>query len=262
MDEMAIACGLDPIELRIRNEPDVDPESGLPYSSRQLVACLREGARRFGWERREPTPRTRRDRGWLVGSGVAASTFPTWRLPGSAANIRIDRGGRYVVSIGAADMGTGARTALTQIAADALGVALGDVELQIGDTALPTASTAGASAGITSWGSAIFEAARKLRAPGCGRPGIDAVRRTGGHGRDAQQSPRRAVLDACVRGAIRRGACARGHRRGAGASHSRRLRRRQDHQPQDRPFPAARGYDDGPFYGAARRQRAGPAVRP
>jgi len=95
---------------------------------------------------------------------VAASTFPTWRLPGSAANIRIDRGGRYVVSIGAADMGTGARTALTQIAADALGVALGDVELQIGDTALPTASTAGASAGITSWGSAIFEAARKLRA--------------------------------------------------------------------------------------------------
>src|SRR5215467_552322 len=164
MDEMAIACGLDPIEFRIRNEPDVDPESGLPYSSRQLVACLREGARRFGWELRDPTPRSPRDRGWLVGSCVADSTFTTVRLPVSAEKIRIDPGGRHVVSIGAADMGTGARTALTQIAADALGVALGDVELQIGDTALPTASTAGASAGITSWGSAIFEAARRLRA--------------------------------------------------------------------------------------------------
>src|SRR5262249_33771100 len=140
MDEMAIACGLDPIEFRIRNEPDVDPKPGLPYSSPQLVACLREAAPRLGWDRPGPPPhaRPRRDRGWLVGSGVAASTFPTWRLPGSAANIRIDRGGRYVVSIGAADMGTGARTALTQIAADALRVALGDVELQIGDTALPT----------------------------------------------------------------------------------------------------------------------------
>src|SRR5215467_12879414 len=164
MDEMAIACGLDPIELRIRNEPDVDPESGHPFSSRNLVACLREGAQRFGWAPRDPRPRARRIGPWLVGTGVAASTFPTWRLPGSAANIRIDPGGRYVVSIGAADMGTGARTALTQIAADALGVALGDVELRIGDTALPTASSAGASAGISSWGSAIFEAARKLRA--------------------------------------------------------------------------------------------------
>ena len=164
MDEMAIACGLDPVEFRIRNEPDVDPESGLPYSSRQLVACLREGAGRFGWERRDPTPRARRDRGWLVGTGVATSTFPIVRLPGSTATIRIGPDGRYVVSIGAADIGTGTWTALTQIAADALGVALEDVELQIGDTALPMASTAGASSGITSWGSAIFEAARKLRA--------------------------------------------------------------------------------------------------
>jgi xanthine dehydrogenase YagR molybdenum-binding subunit len=164
MDEMAIACGLDSVEFRIRNEPEVDPESSLPYSSRELVACLREGAGRFGWERRDPTPRARRDRGWLVGSGVAASTFPIVRLPGSAATIRTGPDRRYVVSIGAADIGTGAWTALTQIAADALGVALADVELQIGDTALPMASTAGGSSGITSWGSAIVEAARKLRA--------------------------------------------------------------------------------------------------
>jgi xanthine dehydrogenase YagR molybdenum-binding subunit len=164
MDELAIACGLDPIELRIRNEPDVDPESGLPFSSRNLVACLHEGARRFGWEPRDPTPRARRDRGWLVGTGVAASTYPVWRLPGNAATIRVGPDGRYSVLIGAADIGTGTWTTLTQIAADALEVPIDDVELQIGDTALPMASGAGGSSGITCWGSAIVEAARQLRA--------------------------------------------------------------------------------------------------
>jgi xanthine dehydrogenase YagR molybdenum-binding subunit len=163
MDELAVACGLDPIELRIRNEPDVDPESGLPFSSRNLVACLREGARRFGWARRDPTPRARREAGWLVGTGVAASTYPVYRLPGNAATIRVGPDGRYTVLIGAADIGTGTWTALTQIAADALEVPFDDVDLRIGDTALPVASIAGGSSGITSWGSAIVETARQLR---------------------------------------------------------------------------------------------------
>jgi len=164
MDELAVACGLDPVELRIRNEPDADPESGLPFSSRNLVACLREGARRFGWARRDPTPGARREGGWLVGTGVAASTYPVYRLPGNAATIRVGPDGRHSVLIGAADIGTGTWTALTQIAADALEVAVEDVELRIGDTALPVASIAGGSSGITSWGSAIVEAAGKLRA--------------------------------------------------------------------------------------------------
>jgi xanthine dehydrogenase YagR molybdenum-binding subunit len=163
MDELAVACGLDPVELRIRNEPDADPESGLPFSSRNLVACLREGARRFGWARRDPTPRARQEAGWLVGTGVAASTYPVYRLPGNAATIRVGPDGRYSVLIGAADIGTGTWTALTQIAADALEVAVDDVDLRIGDTALPVASIAGGSSGITSWGSAIVEAARQLR---------------------------------------------------------------------------------------------------
>ena len=164
MDELAIACGLDPIELRIRNEPRADPESGRPFSSRNLVACMREGARRFEWERRDPTPRARRHRGWLVGTGVAASTYPVWRLPGNAATIRAHPDGRYTVQIAAADIGTGTWTALTQIAADALDVGVDDIELQIGDTAFPMASLAGGSSGITSWGSTIVEAARQLRA--------------------------------------------------------------------------------------------------
>jgi CO/xanthine dehydrogenase Mo-binding subunit len=101
------------------------------------VACLREGARRFAWEQRDPAPRARRDQGWLVGTGVAASTYPVFRLPGSVATIRVTPDGRYAVSIGAADIGTGTWTALIQIAPDALEVDVDDIDLRIGDTALP-----------------------------------------------------------------------------------------------------------------------------
>jgi len=162
MDEMAIACGLDPIEFRIRNEPNVDPESGQPFSSRGLVACLHGGAQRFGWAPRNPTPGTRRDGRWLVGTGVAASTYPTRRRSATAV-ARVDRDGRYSVRIAAADIGTGAWTVLTQIAADALDVTLESVHLEIGDSALPPASTAGGSMGTASWGTAIVDAAHKLR---------------------------------------------------------------------------------------------------
>jgi xanthine dehydrogenase YagR molybdenum-binding subunit len=163
MDELAIACGLDPVELRTRNEPEVDPESGLPYSSRNLVACLREGADRFGWNERDPTPGVRREDGWLVGSGVASAVYPVYSRPGSRANIRFGSDGRYAVRIGAADIGTGAWTALTQIAADALGVPVESVDLQIGDTAAPVATVAGGSSGTGNWGWAIVDAARTFR---------------------------------------------------------------------------------------------------
>jgi xanthine dehydrogenase YagR molybdenum-binding subunit len=163
MDELAVACGLDPVELRVRNEPDTDPETGRPFSSRNLVGCLREGARRIGWERRDPAPRSRYEDGHLVGLGVAASVYPVLWTPGSSATVRAVAGGRYTVSIGAADIGTGAWTALTQIAADALEVPVERVELMIGDTAFPPASVAGGSSGTTAWGSAVVHAARRLR---------------------------------------------------------------------------------------------------
>jgi len=162
MDELAIPCGLDPIELRIRNEPEIDPETGHPFSSRGLVACLREGARRFGWQSRNPQPGSQTDGRWLTGSGVAASTYPTRRRP-STAIARVDRDGRYSVLIDASDIGTGAWTVLTQIASDALNVPLERIHLEIGDTLLPRASLAGGSMGTASWGTAIVEAARKLR---------------------------------------------------------------------------------------------------
>lgn len=168
MDELAIAAGLDPIELRIRNEPEQDPEKGIPFSSRNLVACLREGAERFGWdpETRDREPGTRRDGPWLVGTGVAASTYPAYRSPATARVTRDARGDAYTVRIAATDLGTGARTALTQIAADALQAPVERVHLELGDSALPKAGLAGGSMGTASWGTAIVLAARDLRAQG------------------------------------------------------------------------------------------------
>ena len=163
MDEMAVKCDLDPIEFRICNEPELDAETGLPYSSRNLVACLRAGAERFGWEGRDPTPRARQEGRWLVGTGVASAMYPVFRMPGSKVRIRREEDGRHAVEIGAVDIGTGTWTALTQIAADALEVGVGAIEVRIGDTELPSASVAGGSSGITVWGSAIFEAARVFR---------------------------------------------------------------------------------------------------
>ena len=162
MDELAIACAIDPIDLRLRNEPATDPDSGLPFSSRGLVQCLKQGAERFGWQSRAVAPRGRRDGRWLVGTGVAASAYPAGRGQ-ATATIRAVGGGRYRVQIDAADIGTGAWTVLTQIAADALEVGIDDVILEIGDSALPRARAAGGSQGTTSWGTAIVHAARKLR---------------------------------------------------------------------------------------------------
>lgn len=163
MDELAEACGLDPIELRVRNEPEIDPESGNPFSSRHLLDCLREGAARFGWERRSSTPRSTLDGGWLTGLGVASSTYPFMRNPGNAARISYSADGSYAVHIGAADIGTGAWTTLTQIAADALDCPVERIRLQIGDTSLPVASVAGGSSGTASWGGTIITAAGDFR---------------------------------------------------------------------------------------------------
>ncbi|WP_209370617.1 xanthine dehydrogenase family protein molybdopterin-binding subunit [Brevibacterium renqingii] len=173
MDELAVAAGLDPIELRVRNEPETDPDTGLPFNRRRLVDCLREGAKRFGWEERNPQPRTRRENGWLIGMGVAASTYPAGRQPGSVARIRRMPAG-YEVAIGAADLGTGTWTALSQVAADALDVPIGQVELRIGDTALPNATVAGGSTGLVSWSAAVFAATEAFRAEHGTDPAVGA----------------------------------------------------------------------------------------
>lgn len=160
MDELADTLGIDPVELRVRNEPRTEPDSGVPFSSRHLVECLREGAQRFGWARcREP----RREGPYLVGSGVAAATYPVLVAPSTArAHARPD--GRYLVEINATDIGTGARTVLAQVAADALRVPLDSVSVAIGHTGLPAASLAGGSSGTASWGWAVHDACTALTA--------------------------------------------------------------------------------------------------
>jgi xanthine dehydrogenase YagR molybdenum-binding subunit len=162
MDELAVALGLDPVELRIRNEPERDPERDVPWSTRNLVECLRTGAERFGWAGRDRTPGTRTDGRWLVGTGVASATYPTRRRR-AQCRISVDGAGRYTVEIDGSDIGTGAWTALTQVAADALGTDLASVELRIGDSRLPRAGGAGGSTGMASWGTAIVFTARDLR---------------------------------------------------------------------------------------------------
>jgi len=174
MDELAVACDVDPVQLRIRNEPDVDPETGNPWSNRRLVDCLRTGADQFGWATRQP----RTDGEWLVGTGVASAVYPAMIMPGNAARITHDEAGRYLVEIGAVDIGTGAWTALTQIAADALGCEVDAVDLQIGDSDLPPASVAGGSSGTSSWGGTIVAAAQAFRKEHGDEPAVGATTMT------------------------------------------------------------------------------------
>ncbi|XRQ04763.1 xanthine dehydrogenase family protein molybdopterin-binding subunit [Actinomadura welshii] len=162
MDELAAATGIDPVELRVRNEPDREPESGLPFSSRNLVACLREGADRFGWAGRDPAPRSRRAGRTLLGTGVAASTYPASRMP-NRATARAEPDGTFTVRIAAADIGTGARTALAVVAAETLKTEVGRVRMEVGDSSFPAASVAGGSTGTASWGTAVVRACEALR---------------------------------------------------------------------------------------------------
>ncbi|GGK08183.1 xanthine dehydrogenase [Streptomyces camponoticapitis] len=163
MDELALAAGVDPVELRVRNEPSHEPDSGRAYSSRHLVECLREGARRFGWGDRDPRAGLRKEGRFLVGSGVAAASYPVLISP-STAEARADADGGFLVRVNATDIGTGARTVLAQIGADALQAPLERVRIEIGDSDLPRAPLAGGSSGTGSWGWSVDKACRALRA--------------------------------------------------------------------------------------------------
>jgi len=161
MDELAHALSMDPIALRLANEPEADPESGLPWSSRSLRSCLEQGAAHFGWARRG-VPGTARDGRWLVGMGVAAATYPAMGLPASA-RFTLRRDGTALVELAASDLGTGTYTILRQIAGEALGLEEGQVEVRIGDSDLPMTSGAAGSTGAASFGSALTGAALGLR---------------------------------------------------------------------------------------------------
>jgi xanthine dehydrogenase YagR molybdenum-binding subunit len=162
MDDLAHELGLDPIELRIRNEPEKDPLTGLPFSQRGIVQAWRDGAARFGWLKRSATPAAKREGDWLIGMGCATGTYPYYRMPGGAARLTITRDGRATVAIAAHEMGMGTATAQAQVAAERLGLPFEQVQVLYGDSLHPGAVLAGGSQQTAAIGASIIAAHRAL----------------------------------------------------------------------------------------------------
>ena len=162
MDELAEKVNLDPIELRIRNEPAEDPEKHIPFSTRNLVPCLQQGAKVFGWDQRNPQPGQVRDGQWLVGMGVASAIRANPLSP-AKSHVQLDPDGTLTVKMASTDIGTGTYTILTQIAAELLGLDPAKVTVLIGDTDYPPTQGSGGSWAAGSQGSALFDACSKLR---------------------------------------------------------------------------------------------------
>ena len=164
MDELAEKVGLDPLEIRLKNYAEVMPDSGEPWSSKGLRECYERGAREFGWNERNPRPRRQRDGHWLIGTGMATAVYPVYfplLTQRARAVIRADGSGSVLV--GTQDFGTGAATAMTQVAADALGVPYEAMTLEYGDTKLPETSAAVGSAGAGMISAVVHEAGRAMR---------------------------------------------------------------------------------------------------
>ncbi|BCL78602.1 acylaldehyde oxidase [Ktedonobacteria bacterium brp13] len=159
IDELAYALEMDPIALRMINDPPVHPDTGQPWSSRALRECYQIGAERFGWERRTPAPRSMRDGKTLIGWGVASGLYPYFRAP-AEARIRIFADGSALIQTAATDIGTGTYTIMTQIAADALGIPPGQIRCELGDSLLPASPSQGGSVLAASVGSAVQAAAQ------------------------------------------------------------------------------------------------------
>jgi xanthine dehydrogenase YagR molybdenum-binding subunit len=165
MDELAVSLGMDPVELRLKNYAEKDPESGRPWSSKSLRECYRIGAERFGWAKRS-APATMRDGNVLIGYGMASAAYPTYRMPASVS-VRLTTDGtgnvRALVQTSSQDLGTGTYTVMTQIAADALGLTPEQVRFELGDSRMPPSPVSGGSMTAASTGSAVDAACRGAR---------------------------------------------------------------------------------------------------
>jgi xanthine dehydrogenase YagR molybdenum-binding subunit len=161
MDEMAEKLGLDPVEFRKRNEPDIDPLRGVPFSSRRLIECYDEGARRFGWDRRHPLPGQVRDGEWLIGIGMAGATRKNLLVDGHA-RVRLTAGGRAVVETDMTDIGTGTYTIAAQTAGELLGLPIDQVEVKLGDSDLPPGAGSGGSFGAAGTASSVALACQDI----------------------------------------------------------------------------------------------------
>ncbi|WP_043829475.1 aldehyde oxidoreductase molybdenum-binding subunit PaoC [Muricoccus aerilatus] len=163
MDEMAEKLGIDPIEFRILNDTQVDPEHPeRPFSQRQLIQCLRQGAERFGWNRRSAISGQRREGQWLVGMGVAAG-FRNNLLTKSGARVRLDKSGVVTVETDMTDIGTGSYTIIAQTAAEMMGVPMEKVVVRLGDSDFPASAGSGGQWGANNSTAGVYAACTKLR---------------------------------------------------------------------------------------------------
>ncbi|HEX2083944.1 MAG TPA: xanthine dehydrogenase family protein molybdopterin-binding subunit, partial [Xanthomonadaceae bacterium] len=173
VDEMAEKLGLDPVEFRIRNDTQVDPEKPeRPFSKRQLVECLRTGADKFGWSRRNPKPAQVRDGRWLIGMGVAAA-YRNNLVTKSAARVRLDDRGMVTVETDMTDIGTGTYTIIAQTAAEMMGVPLERVVVKLGDSSFPVSAGSGGQWGANMSTSGVYAACVKLREAVARKLGVD-----------------------------------------------------------------------------------------
>ena len=198
VDELAHGMGIDPIELRRRNEPDRHPIGGNPFSQRALMQAYDEGAKRFGWKRRHAEPGVQRDGEWRIGMGCASGSFPYLRMPGPSVRLTLRRDGSATVACSAQDMGMGTATVQVQHAADRLGLATEAVTFEMGDSALPAAPMAGGSCQTVSILGAVMAAAEKLtgelvRLAGNDSPTSRTALRRRGPGRRGHRVRRRHV---------------------------------------------------------------------
>jgi xanthine dehydrogenase YagR molybdenum-binding subunit len=162
MDELAYALGKDPLELRLDNYAEKDPDEDKPWSSKELRACYKHAADKFGWQKRKKEPRSMRDGRWLVGMGMATATYPANQRDASAiARIRAD--GTALVQAGSQDIGTGTYTIMTQLASDALGLPIEKVRFELGDSKMPPTPVSGGSMTASSTGSAVRQACLAAR---------------------------------------------------------------------------------------------------
>jgi xanthine dehydrogenase YagR molybdenum-binding subunit len=163
IDELAYKLKIDPVEFRIKNEPEKDPSSGKPWSSRSLVEALRRGAEAFGWKDRKMEPRQNLRGDYLVGYGLGCGTYPA-RQRDTSANVKLTRNGNDVsasIELAASDLGTGTYTILAQTAAETLGLTVGKVGIKIGDSSLPPAAGSVGSVGASSFANAVYEGCLK-----------------------------------------------------------------------------------------------------
>ena len=162
MDELAVELGVDPVELRLRSYTERDQIKDKPFSSKELRACYRVGAEKFGWARRTPAPRSMREGSQLVGWGMASGMWDAKQHPASAKAL-LTADGRLTVSSATADIGTGTYTVMTQIAAERMGLPIESVTFKLGDSSLPNAPVEGGSFTVSSVGSAVDAVCQKLR---------------------------------------------------------------------------------------------------